>query len=187
MITTYPYLSNLFLPPLPLPLPPQTVLLAKAVYPYLTGNVHAQTSPSTAYSTAATVAHAKKLVSLFSEVAGIPKERVCIKIPVSAESAVACEELKKEGIQTLGTCLFSLDQALAAHQAGCTYVAPYFNGGWLRRGGMEVRMSLRRAQSSVSTSSPPPGASLPTRPPSTRCRASSSPSSTRTKRSARRR
>ncbi|KAI4525044.1 aldolase [Schizophyllum commune Loenen D] len=104
-----------------------TVLLAKAVYPYLTGNVHAQTSPSTAYSTPATVAHAKKLVSLFNDVAGIPKERACIKIPVSAESAVACAELKKEGIQTLGTCLFSLDQALAAHQAGCTYVAPYFN------------------------------------------------------------
>lgn len=103
-----------------------TVLLAQEVYPYLTGNVHAQTSPSTAYDTEKTVAHAKKLVSLFADF-GIPKERVCIKIPVSAESALACKKLQDGGIQTLGTCLFSLPQAIASSQAGCTYVAPYFN------------------------------------------------------------
>ena len=129
MISTYLYLSNPFLPPFPLP--PQTVLLAKAVYPYLTGNVHAQTSPSTAYSTPATVAHAKKLVSLFNEAAGIPKERVCIKIPSTPPAILACAELEKEGIRTLATCLFSVEQAVAASQAGCLYVAPYFNGSFL--------------------------------------------------------
>ncbi|KAL1744266.1 hypothetical protein HDZ31DRAFT_39043 [Schizophyllum fasciatum] len=103
-----------------------TVLLAKAVYPFLTGNVHAQTSPATAHSTAATVAHAHKLVALFAAF-GIPRERVCIKIPVTPASALACAELQAAGVQTLGTCMFSLPQALAAHQARCTYVAPYFN------------------------------------------------------------
>jgi transaldolase len=49
----------------------QTVLLAKAVYPHLTGNVHAQTSPSAAYDTEKTVEHARKLIALFSE-HGIP-------------------------------------------------------------------------------------------------------------------
>ena len=48
------------------------MLLAKEVYPYLTGRVHAQTSPSTAYNTEATIAHAKKLDSVF-EANGIPK------------------------------------------------------------------------------------------------------------------
>ena len=48
------------------------MLLAKEVYPYLTGRVHAQTSPSAAYDTEATIQHAKKLVSLF-EANGIPK------------------------------------------------------------------------------------------------------------------
>ncbi|KAF5364750.1 hypothetical protein D9758_009309 [Tetrapyrgos nigripes] len=103
-----------------------TVLVAKRVYPYLKGNVHAQTSPCAAYDIDQTVAHATKLVNLF-EKHGIPKSRVCIKIPTSAESMVACHKLKQVGIQTLATCLFSVPQALAASQANCIYVAPYFN------------------------------------------------------------
>ncbi|KAI0961558.1 hypothetical protein AcV7_000630 [Taiwanofungus camphoratus] len=103
-----------------------TVLFAKEVYPHLTGRVHAQTSPSTAYDTERTVAHAKKLVALFEE-NGIPKSRVCVKIPATPESIVACQRLEQQGIRTLATCLFSLPQAVAASQAGCLYVAPYFN------------------------------------------------------------
>ncbi|EKM75665.1 hypothetical protein AGABI1DRAFT_132057 [Agaricus bisporus var. burnettii JB137-S8] len=102
------------------------ILLAKKVLPYLNGNVHVQTSPSVAYDTEKTIAHAKKLVALFEE-HGIPKNRVCIKIPATPESMLACQYLHKIGIQTLATCLFSLPQALAASQAGCKYVAPYFN------------------------------------------------------------
>ncbi|KAI0078880.1 aldolase [Panus rudis PR-1116 ss-1] len=103
-----------------------SVLLAKEVYPYLTGRVHLQTTPAAAYDTEKTIAHAKKLVSLF-EAHGIPKSRVCIKIPATPESLVACQYLQKIGIDTLATCLFSLPQALAASSAGCLYVAPYFN------------------------------------------------------------
>ncbi|KIY45088.1 aldolase [Fistulina hepatica ATCC 64428] len=103
-----------------------TVLLAKEVYPNLTGNVLVQTSPSTAYDTEKTIQHAKKLVRLFGE-NGISKERVCIKIPSTPESIVACQQLQSEGIQTLATCLFSVPQALAASQASCLYIAPYFN------------------------------------------------------------
>ncbi|KAJ6468667.1 hypothetical protein C8R47DRAFT_1151287 [Mycena vitilis] len=103
-----------------------TVLLAKEVYPHLTGNVHAQTSPSAAYDTQKTIKHARKLVGLFAD-HGIPQNRVCIKIPATPESLLACRELQAGGIQTLATCLFSLPQAVAASQAGCTYVAPYFN------------------------------------------------------------
>ncbi|KAJ3723439.1 aldolase [Lentinula raphanica] len=103
-----------------------TVLLAKQVYPYLKGNVHAQTSPPAAFDIQKTVVHAKKLVGLF-EANGISRSRVCIKIPTTAEGMVACAQLQKEGIQTLATCLFNVSQALAAHQAKCVYVAPYFN------------------------------------------------------------
>ncbi|KAJ7503251.1 hypothetical protein B0H11DRAFT_1984704 [Mycena galericulata] len=103
-----------------------TVLLAKEVYPNLTGNVHAQTSPSAAYSTQKTIEHARRLVEIFND-NGIPQNRVCIKIPATPESLLACRELQAEGIQTLATCLFSVAQAVAASQAGCTYVAPYFN------------------------------------------------------------
>lgn len=50
----------------------QNVLLAKDVYPQLTGNVLVQTSPSAAYDTQKTIKHAQKLVALF-EANGIPR------------------------------------------------------------------------------------------------------------------
>lgn len=65
---------------------------------------------------------------LFFLTVGVGRNRVCIKIPATPESMLACQYLHKIGIQTLATCLFSLPQALAASQAGCKYVAPYFNG-----------------------------------------------------------
>lgn len=65
--------------------------------------------------------------SLFTSVI-LPRSRVCIKIPTTAEGMIACAQLRTEGIQTLATCLFNVPQALAAHQAQCVYVAPYFNG-----------------------------------------------------------
>lgn len=40
---------------------------------------------------------------------------------------VAAAQLEKSGIRTCATTVFSLPQALAAEQAGCLYVAPYFN------------------------------------------------------------
>jgi len=103
-----------------------TVLLAKEVLPHIEKRIHAQTSPLAAYDTQKTIAHATRLVEQF-EAFGVPKSRVCIKIPVTPESVLACSELQKAGINTLGTCLFNLPQALAAAQAGCLYVAPYFN------------------------------------------------------------
>ncbi|KZT65127.1 aldolase [Daedalea quercina L-15889] len=103
-----------------------TVLLAKQVFPYLTGRVHTQTAPAVAYDAEGTVAHAKKLLAIF-EAHGMDKSRVCFKIPATPESIIACQQLEQEGIRTLATTLFSLPQAVAASQAGCLYVAPYFN------------------------------------------------------------
>ncbi|KAG1819959.1 hypothetical protein EV424DRAFT_1323219 [Suillus variegatus] len=105
-----------------------TVLLASKVIPYLdkTGRVLVQTSPRTAYDKDATVAHAKALISVFGK-HGISRDRVCIKIPATPESILACNELEESGIRTLATCLFSVPQAMAASQAGCLYIAPYFN------------------------------------------------------------
>lgn len=105
-----------------------TVLLARKVYSYLapTGRLHAQISPSFSFDTEKIVEHAKQLVRLFKDY-DIPKERVCIKIPSTPAGLLACRQLEGEGIRTLATCLFSVPQAVAAHQAGCLYVAPYFN------------------------------------------------------------
>lgn len=101
-------------------------MLAKAVNPYITGHVHAQLSPRYAHSISESLAHGRRLIELFSK-HGIPPNRVCLKIPSTGAGLVVCSQLQKEGINTLATTLFSVDQAVAAVQAGCYYIAPYFN------------------------------------------------------------
>ncbi len=49
------------------------------------------------------------------------------KIPVTAEGLAAIKLLKKEGIVTLGTAVYSASQGLLAALAGAKYVAPYVN------------------------------------------------------------
>ncbi|KAG6816136.1 hypothetical protein H0H87_008370 [Tephrocybe sp. NHM501043] len=110
-----------------------TVRMAHLVYPHLMGKVHAQTSPSVSYDAQKTITHARRIVSLF-KAHGIPSARVCIKIPATPAGIMACKTLSSPDpdsgfhpINTLSTCVFSVAQARAAAQAGCTYVAPYFN------------------------------------------------------------
>lgn len=100
--------------------------MAKAVLPHIKGRVHAQLSPRYAHSIPQSLDHAHRLIALFSA-EGIPSSRVCLKIPSTGPGLVTASTLEKKGIRTLATTLFSVDQALAAVQAGCLYIAPYFN------------------------------------------------------------
>jgi len=52
---------------------------------------------------------------------------IVVKIPVTAEGLAAIKQLKKEGITTLGTAVYSASQGLLAALAGAKYVAPYVN------------------------------------------------------------
>lgn len=90
------------------------------------GRVLLQVYPNEAYNTQAVLDSARAYAKEF-ERAGIPQDRYCIKIPSTGPALNACPQLKKEGIATLGTALFGLPQAIAASQAGCLYISPYFN------------------------------------------------------------
>ncbi|CAE6399509.1 unnamed protein product [Rhizoctonia solani] len=98
-----------------------TVLLGTRVFPHLesTGYVHAQTLPSLAYDTNGTVGHAQQLVRIYG-LMGIPRERVCIKIPSTVEGLRACAILEHlaQPIRTLATTCFCVAQAVAAAGAG---------------------------------------------------------------------
>lgn len=59
--------------------------------------------------------------------AGIGRDRYAIKISTTGPGMAAAKQLNSEGIRVLGTSLFSLPQAVAASQAGCLYISPYFN------------------------------------------------------------
>ncbi|HCP2609935.1 TPA: fructose-6-phosphate aldolase [Escherichia coli] len=52
---------------------------------------------------------------------------IVVKIPVTSEGLTAIKMLKKEGITTLGTAVYSAAQGLLAALAGAKYVAPYVN------------------------------------------------------------
>ncbi|KAF5697360.1 transaldolase [Fusarium mundagurra] len=58
---------------------------------------------------------------------GVPISRFAIKLPFSGSAASAARDLQAEGIQTLATAVFSLEQAIAANQAGCLLISPYYN------------------------------------------------------------
>jgi transaldolase len=72
------------------------------------------------------IADAHSYISELEKV-GITRDRVCIKIPSTGPALNAGPILLKEGIRTLGTSLFGLPQAIAASQAGCLSISPYFN------------------------------------------------------------
>ena len=57
--------------------------------------------------------------------AGIPRERILIKIASTWEGIRAAEVLEKEGIHCNLTLLFGLHQAVAAADAGVTLVSPF--------------------------------------------------------------
>ncbi|MFX0568240.1 fructose-6-phosphate aldolase [Kosakonia cowanii] len=52
---------------------------------------------------------------------------IVVKIPVTGEGLAAIKQLKKQGIVTLGTAVYSAAQGLLAALAGAKYVAPYVN------------------------------------------------------------
>ncbi|TQV91728.1 transaldolase [Cordyceps javanica] len=93
------------------------------------GRFHLQTSPFDAYDEAKTIAHARSYAREF-EKAGISKDQFCIKIPSTGPALNAGRVLLGEGIRTLGTSLFSVAQAIAASQAGCLSISPYYNFSW---------------------------------------------------------
>ncbi|KAL2283620.1 hypothetical protein FJTKL_09693 [Diaporthe vaccinii] len=95
----------------------------------LQGRVLLQSSAFHAYDTDKVVAHARSYAREF-EKAGISKDRICIKIPSTGPALNASPILLKEGIRTLGTSLFSVAQAIAASQAECLSISPYYNPPW---------------------------------------------------------
>ena len=65
------------------------------------------------------VAEAKRLNNAFPG--------LVVKVPVTAQGLIAIKALKKEGITTLGTAVYSAAQGLLAALEGAKYIAPYVN------------------------------------------------------------
>ncbi|KAI1206975.1 putative transaldolase [Annulohypoxylon truncatum] len=104
------------------------VKLALRIVPYLKGYSHIQTNPKYSYDKQKTIENGKRIVAIFKALdPEYDSRRVCIKIPSTWEGMQACRELESQGIATLATTMFCLEQASLAAHVGCTYIAPYIN------------------------------------------------------------
>ena len=94
--------------------------ITKIVPGYVSTEVDARLS----FDTEATITKARKLIELYKEV-GVDKSRILIKIAATWEGIKAAEVLEKEGITCNLTLIFSLAQAIACGDAGCTLISPF--------------------------------------------------------------
>lgn len=94
--------------------------ITKVVPGYVSTEVDARLS----FDTEATIEKARKLIELYKEV-GVDKSRILIKIAATWEGIKAAEVLEKEGITCNLTLIFSLAQAIACAEAGCTLISPF--------------------------------------------------------------
>lgn len=92
----------------------------------ITNHVLIQISPSRVHTKEKVLEQAHAFDRAFRD-AGISRDRYAMKISTTGPGMAAAAQLNKKGIRTLGTSLFSLPQAIAASQAGCLYISPYFN------------------------------------------------------------
>jgi transaldolase len=88
------------------------------------GRVSTEVDARHSFDTEATIAKAHDLIALYGA-AGVPKERVLIKIGSTWEGIRAAEVLEREGIHCNLTLLFSFAQAVACAEAGVTLISPF--------------------------------------------------------------
>ena len=88
------------------------------------GRVSTETDARLSFDTVGTIAKGRALIALY-EAAGIPRERILIKIASTWEGIRAAEVLEKEGIRCNMTLLFALPQAIACAEAGAQLISPF--------------------------------------------------------------
>lgn len=100
------------------------VAFGKEILSIVPGRVSTEVDARLSFDTAATIARARSLVTLYAQ-AGIAKERVLIKIASTWEGIQAARVLQAEGIACNLTLLFCLPQAIACANAGVTLISPF--------------------------------------------------------------
>ncbi|KAJ5726087.1 uncharacterized protein N7483_007444 [Penicillium malachiteum] len=104
------------------------VHLATRVLPYISGRVHVMANPCYSFDTPRIIEAGKRYHSLFRFFdTQCNLNRVVMKVPATWEGLQACKTLTTEGIQTLATTVFSMEQCILAGEAGCLSVSPFIH------------------------------------------------------------
>jgi transaldolase len=88
------------------------------------GRVSTETDARLSFDAQGTIDKGRALIALY-EAAGIPRERILIKIASTWEGIRAAEVLEKEGIRCNMTLLFALPQAIACAEAQVQLISPF--------------------------------------------------------------
>jgi transaldolase len=117
------------------------VLFGSEILKVVPGRVSTEVAASLSFDTPATIAKARKLISLY-EKKGVSRQRILIKIASTWEGIQAAALLEKEGIHCNLTLLFSFAQAIACAEAGATLISPFVGRiyDWYKKegGGKEI-------------------------------------------------
>ncbi|MGL5079871.1 MAG: transaldolase [Microcoleaceae cyanobacterium] len=100
------------------------VSFGKRILDIVPERVSVQADPRLSHDTEATIKQSRYLLSEF-EKAGVPRERIMIKIASTWEGICAGKILEAEGIQCNMTLLFGIHQAIACAEIKATLISPY--------------------------------------------------------------
>jgi transaldolase len=88
------------------------------------GRVSTEVDSRLSFDVEGSINKAKKFIELYEE-AGIPKERVLIKLASTWEGGLAAKELESQGIHCNMTLLFGLPQAIHCADSKATLISPF--------------------------------------------------------------
>jgi len=100
------------------------VLFGLEILQIVPGRVSTEVDARLSFDRVGTVAKAHEIIALYAA-AGIPRERILIKIASTWEGIKAAEVLEREGIRCNLTLLFSFAQAVACAEAGVQLISPF--------------------------------------------------------------
>ncbi len=100
------------------------VRFGREILSIVPGRVSTEVDARLSFDTEGTIDKARALIALY-EAAGVPRERVLVKIASTWEGIRAAERLENEDIRCNLTLLFSFPQAVACADAGVTLISPF--------------------------------------------------------------
>lgn len=100
------------------------VAFGREILDIIPGRVSTEVDARLSFDVNGSIDRAHDLIALYEQ-AGIPRERVLIKLASTWEGIQAARKLQSEGIRCNMTLLFSLPQAVACAQANVQLISPF--------------------------------------------------------------
>jgi len=100
------------------------VAFGREILKHIPGRVSTEADARLSFDIEGTLRKAQRLIELYAA-AGVPRERVLIKVASTWEGIRAAERLERMGIHCNLTLLFSFAQAVACADAGVTLISPF--------------------------------------------------------------